>query len=74
VDLHSKYCSASNNYSNEGEAPEISIEANQNSIHLLDGGSSNEDTIISFPQFKGYKVFAVESSGKYSINVCLFKE
>lgn len=73
VDLRSKHCEAHAMSTDKNETPCISITATECSINLQPGKDKDDDTIISFPEFKGYKAFAAGWAGKYTINVVLIK-
>ena len=70
VPMESKYCRV--NASVGGDEPGISICTTDESYNLNTDYEGYEDTIISFPEYKGWEHFA-DSSGRYNIQVCLIK-
>ena len=70
IDMASKYCE-SFGY-NGGE---ITISANENSLHLDENYGENDFTVIEFPELKdkGFKSFS-ESEGRYTLSFALFRD
>lgn len=73
LDLRSKYCEVGQNYDEDGECG-IYIYANENSVSLNEKFSIDNPTIITFPQYKKWKVFISGNAGKYTMRLCLLKE
>ena len=70
IDLKSKYC---NEVAYVGDKyPGISISAIKESLYLKEDVDKDEPTIIKFPEFEGYYIYA-STSGRYTINLCLLK-
>ena len=70
VPMASKYCDV--NAAIGDDEPGISIYAPEEAIKLDDRYKRDEDTIVCFPEFKGWEYFA-SSSGRYNIRVCLIR-
>lgn len=73
IDLKSKYCEGHGASIDDG-VPVVYLEATKESIKLKKGVSILFDTIVSFPEFKGWKMFSATRAGRYTINVTLIKE
>lgn len=73
VDLNSKYCEPVMYLHSPDGCPSISIGANENSLHLLEGRDRYDATVIAFTDFPGWRIFATDC-GRYTINVCLVKD
>lgn len=73
IDLRSKYCEVGQNYDENGECG-IYIYANENSVSLNEKFSIHNPTIITFPDYKNWKVFIAGNAGKYTMRLCLLRE
>lgn len=71
IDMKSKYCTISGITQEEDGAPSFYISAEDNSLYLNKEATS-PDTLVGFPEYKGWTVFAVNCS-RYTITVCLIK-
>lgn len=70
IDLRSKHCYVFGTGSNFDDAPLIDISASDSSLHLMDGVAVDALTEITFPDYKGWKVWCASLS-RYTLNVCL---
>ena len=70
IDMKSKYCQPGaycNDMKNGKTIPGIFIDTDENSLFVR---KSENDTLIMFPMFEGYSVYA-SSGGRYTISVVL---
>jgi hypothetical protein len=75
VDLKSKYCVSGGVGIGIGENWNgIYIEATKNTLRTKKGKKISEDTVIVFPKYLKWDVFATAITGKYSLSVCLIKK
>ncbi len=72
IDMKSKYCTVDMSSEDEG-IPCIHIEANDSSLKLNENFGLTESTGISFPEYKGWDVYAT-GAGRYSIRVVLIRK
>ncbi len=72
IDLKSKNCQVGATYSSSDGSCGVDVEATEHSLYLYKSKDLNDFTLITFPKFKGWKVFA-SSSGRYNIDVCLIR-
>jgi hypothetical protein len=71
IDLKAKYAYVWATSETEGGCPEIWLDANENTIHLLEGAEGS--TWLSLDDYAGYDIFCTEIC-KYSLRVSLVKK
>ena len=72
VDLTSKYCNVSSSFSGSKGECGVVLRASERSLYLNEKSNREDITIIEFPDFEGWNVFAYYL-GRYTLNVCLIK-
>jgi len=72
IDLKSKYCEVSISFKDSDGTCGLYITTNERSIHLNKKVSREEPTVLEFPDFIGWDVFAY-GIGRYTLSVCLVK-
>jgi hypothetical protein len=73
---HCRVCFTSYFQTDEGSdvnGPGIYIEATDDSVNLSSRGPRCEDTVLIFPDYPDFKLFAT-SGGRYTINVVLIRQ
>lgn len=71
IDLRSKYCEVIAHFVNFEKCPGVMIDTSERSLHLHP--TETGATVIEFPGFKGWSVFA-SGIGRYTLGVCLIKD
>lgn len=72
IDLKSKYCKVVSYFSGSEGQVGIWIGSDERSLYLNNNVDRNIATVIEFPQFKGWTVWAA-TIGRYTCQVCLIK-
>lgn len=72
VDLGTKYAEIDATATYD-ERVDIFLSATELSMHLLEGKDEYDRTVVSFPEYKGWKLFAADIH-RYTLAVCLIKE
>lgn len=71
VDLHSKRAVLSYTGSGDEEPPSITLEADENTLHLDESKPQESTTTFDFPEYPGWRVFAADGPWRYTLAVCL---
>lgn len=71
IDMRSKNCEVIAHFGSFVGEPGIMIDTTENSLHLHPAETGV--TVIEFPGFKGWSVFA-SGIGRYTLRVCLTKD
>lgn len=72
VNLVTKYAEIGATANYDGRV-DIFLSPTEQSIHLLEGKEEFDWTVISFPEYKGWKLFAADIY-RYTLAVCLVKD
>jgi hypothetical protein len=73
VDLRSKRAQISGVCGDLEGTPELMLSASAETLHLDETKAMDEETLIGFPEFNGWRVFAADLS-RYTLSVCLVRE
>ena len=71
VDLHSKRAGLAWTGNGHDEAPSVTLEANEHTLHLDETKPRESTTTFEFPEYVGWRVFATDGPGRYTLAVCL---
>ena len=71
VDLHSKRAVLSYTGSGYEDPPSVTLEADENTLHLDESKPRESTTTFDFPEYPGWRVFAADGPGRYTLAVCL---
>lgn len=71
LELNSKYAVLDGYGYGDACAPYVSLGAGEGTLHTHPAG---ETTVVKFPRYRGWQVFAVELRGKYTAYICLMKD
>lgn len=71
VDLHSKRAMLCYTGSGDDEPPSITLKADENTLHLDESKPRESMTTFDFPEYPGWRVFAADVPGRYTLAVCL---
>ena len=71
VDLHSKRAELACTGSGDDEPPSITLWANDDTLHLDESQPKDSPTTFDFPEYLGWRVFAADGPGRYTLAVCL---
>ena len=66
VDLHSKYATISGVGYDDESGPCLYLQAKDDAKCI--------ETVVEFPEFMGWQVFATDGPARYTLSVCLVKE
>lgn len=72
IDLRSKYAEVCCIGSDSGGLSSVTLGANDHTLYLHEGLSSDELTELSFPAYRGWNVFCAHVA-RYTLSVCLVK-
>lgn len=73
VDLHSKYARLLSVGSGEEEGPSVYLAADKNTLNLDETKPRDAVTLIEFPEFEGWSVFAANEPGRYTMALVLLE-
>jgi hypothetical protein len=71
VDLHSKRVELAGTGNGDDEAPSVTLEVNEHTLQLDETQPRDRVTTFEFPEYIGWRVFATEVTGRYTLAVCL---
>ncbi|MFA6355403.1 MAG: hypothetical protein WCW65_03190 [Candidatus Paceibacterota bacterium] len=73
IDMRSKYCEYECSIGGSDGTCGIGIGTSERSLYLDESKPREHSTIINFPQFVGWNIFAVVSS-RYTVAICFVKD
>lgn len=71
VDLHSKRSELACTGSGDDEPPSVTLWANDDTLHLDETQPKDAPTTFEFPDYIGWRVFAADGPGRYTLAICL---
>ena len=71
VDLHSKYAEAPVVGGGCGEPPSLYLTAGENTLYLDEKIPRDSMTVVTFPDYAGWSVFACDGPARYTLSVVL---
>lgn len=71
VDLNSKYAEVAFTGYGEDCGPQLSLIANEHTLHLDESKPLDDPTTIEFCEQKGWRIFSVDGPNRYTMNVTL---
>lgn len=74
VDLRSKYAECSSVGYGTGSAPTVFLSANKDTLHVDTNEHRDSMTVVEFPMFYGWQIYAADGPSRYTLRVVLVKE
>ncbi len=71
MDLRSKYAKLDWIGGGDDEPPSISLIADERTLILHRRKPRDSATMVAFPEYKGWRVFAAEGASRYTVRICL---
>lgn len=71
VDLHSKRAELACTGSGDNEPPDVTLLANDETLHLDETQPRDSPTTFEFPEYVGWRVFAADGPRRYTMAICL---
>ena len=71
VDLHSKHVETPIVFGGDNEPPVLYFTAGQHALHLDSSRPNDSITIVEFPDYTGWRVFACDGPFRYTLGVVL---
>jgi len=71
VDMRSKYARLSSIGGGDEASPSLMLAADARTLKLDTTKPKAMDTMVEFPEYIGWSVFAAEGAGRYTLRVCL---
>lgn len=74
VDMKSKRAVLSSTFSTSGGAVGVSLMADEHTLRLDESKDRESFTDIEFPQFSGWRIFAVDGPSRYTMSVVFTRD
>lgn len=71
VDMHSKYVEQPMVGGGDGEPPTLYFTPGEHALHLDESKPRDSMTIVDFPEYVGWSVFACDGPARYALGVVL---
>jgi hypothetical protein len=72
IDMQSKWCEVSSTLTGD-KFLGVFVNATKRSLHLLEGKDMEEETLINFPNFLGWRIYSAECC-RYTLRLVFIKE